>query len=101
MQKNTKSKHWRKMKALPPASLSSCLLISIHPAKVGMFRFLLEAYEHLAYFTVINKRKAILKIIFSPHQERSVKMALADIGQSIEFTFLPWPSSVVTHISCI
>ncbi len=59
-----------------------------------MFRFLLEAYGHVAYFSVLNKYDALLKIIFSPHREQATHNALAEISQSLTLEILPWPAPV-------
>ncbi len=75
---------------LSPVTTSNYLLLQIAPDKVGMFRFLLEAYEHIAYFSVINKQKAILKIVYSPHRESAAKQMLSEIGESLEIEHLPW-----------
>ena len=34
--------------ALPPPTRSASLLVRIAPEQTGMFRFLLEAYDHVA-----------------------------------------------------
>ncbi len=80
---------------LTPATQSGQALVKINPAQVGMFRFLLEAYEHIAYFSVINKQEAVLKIVFSPHREKATQIMLAEIGQSIEIEMLNWPYSQI------
>ncbi len=77
---------------LEPATQSKLLLVQISPSQVGMFRFLLEAYGHVAYFSVINKYKALLKIVFSPHMEQATHTALQEISQSLNMKVLPWPS---------
>ncbi len=69
---------------LAPAQQSKFLFVQIAPEQVGMFRFLLEAYGHVAYFSVINKYDALLKIVFSPHMEHMVKAALHEISQSVK-----------------
>ena len=81
----------RRVFALPPALASERLLVRLNPHQVGMFRFLLEAYEHLAGFTVLDRRTALLKVFFSPHQERDVLLCLHDISQELELTISPWP----------
>ena len=78
---------------LEPAIQSNYLLVQIEPSKVGMFRFLLEAYEHIAYFSVINRNKALLKIIFSPHRERATLKALEEIASSIPINIMDWTYS--------
>ncbi len=92
--KNKRKKKRRLGPALAPATLSDYCLVRIAPAKVGMFRFLLEAYEHIAYFSVLNKQEALLKIVYSPHRARAAKDALNEIAQSLDMQILPWPASV-------
>ncbi len=82
---------------LEPAFNSKQLFLQLEPAKVGMFRFLLEAYEHIAYFSVINKQKAVLKIVYSPHREKVTLAMLAEIGESLEIKYLPWPFSKMSN----
>lgn len=76
---------------LPPPRLSGRLLVRVAPSQVGMFRFLLEAYEHVAYFTVLNKYEALLKIVFSPHREYAARQALKEIGWSLPIDVVEWP----------
>lgn len=77
---------------LPPPRLSQRLLVRVAPSQVGMFRFLLEAYEHVAYFTVLNRHEALLKIVFSPHRERAARQALQDISWSLPIEVQEWPA---------
>ncbi len=95
MQKELKRRQKRRKIGPPlePATVSKELLVRLAPSQVGMFRFLLEAYEHIAYFSVINKQEALLKIVFSPHRERATLQALEEIGQSLAIEILPWPYS--------
>ncbi len=72
--------------ALPPAQCSHFVLVSVPAHAVGMFRFLLEAYEHLAFFSVLNRYKALLQVFFSPHREKAALEALSHIGQSLQDT---------------
>ncbi len=70
------------------ARYSSCVYIKITPSQVGMFRFLLEAYDNLALFTVLDKFEAILKVFYSPHQEKEALERLADMQSVVEFEFV-------------
>ncbi len=72
-----------------PAQYSSCVYIEISPSEVGMFRFLLEAYDNLALFTVLDKYKAILKVFYSPHEEKEVHARLKDMQSIVNFSFIP------------
>ena len=71
------------------------LLVRVAPEQVGMFRFLLEAYENVAYFTVLNRHDALLKVVFSPHREKATRTALSEIASSIEIEIREWPFSAV------
>ncbi len=94
-QKNNKKLRRRRLgPPLAPATQSGLLLVRLEPSLVGMFRFLLEAYEHLAYFSVLNRQEALLKIVFSPHRERAVHAALAEIHESVPLHIMPWPYSI-------
>ena len=77
--------------ALPPPTRSSNLLVRIAPEQTGMFRFLLEAYDHVAYFTVLENKTALLRVIFSPHRERETREALKQIAQSLPLSVAEWP----------
>lgn len=77
--------------ALPPAGQSACLLVRMPPAQVGMFRFLLEAHDNLAGFTVLDRREALLKVFFSPHQRAEVMAALHAIAEQAPLQVMPWP----------
>ncbi|CAI3240382.1 DUF4911 domain-containing protein [Desulfovibrio legallii] len=70
---------------------SSCLLVRMAPQDTGLFRRLLEAYDNLAYFTVLETDTALLKLVFSPHMAAQAHLALAAIARSVPFTLLPWP----------
>ena len=56
-----------------------------------MFRFLLETYDNLASFTVLERRPALLKVFFSPHQEQAARQALADISRTVSLDVQDWP----------
>ena len=78
----------------PPLRLpcrSGRLLLRLAPEHVALFRFLLEAYDNCAYFTVLERRPALLKLVFSPQRERAVRRALAEMSQSLPFRVEEWP----------
>lgn len=88
----------RKPVRLPPARRSAKLLVRIAPAQVALFRFLLEAHDNLALFTVLHSRTAnrpgdpsLLKLLFSPHQERDVRAALDAMRGAVPFDVAEWP----------
>jgi hypothetical protein len=80
----------RKPVSLPPARLSSKLLIRIEPHAVGLFRYLLEGSDNLALFSVLDSRAALLKLLFSPHQREEVRRALDGMRALVPFAAREW-----------
>lgn len=76
---------------LPAPQWSSLLYVRLAPEHIGMFRFLLEAQDNLGYATVVDKYAAVLKVVFSPHQEREMREFLAGMQQTIPFALLERP----------
>ncbi len=77
-----------KLWPLPAPKNSSVLYVQVLPKDVGMFRFLLEARDNLALFTVLDRHGAVLKVMYSPHQEKLVKEALQGMTEVIPIEFL-------------
>ena len=77
--------------ALPAPDKSMFLLVRLAPSSVALFRFLLEGYGHLALFTVLDRQAALLKLVFSPHQEGAVREARAALAESVDMAVEPWP----------
>ena len=50
--------------SLPPAHDSAFALIRIAPGDAGLFRYLLEAHDNLALFTVIDPGRGLLNPYF-------------------------------------
>lgn len=50
---------------------------------MAMFRFLLEAHGHLAYFTVRDAGEGSMDVVFSPDMTALVERALDEIGRSV------------------
>ena len=76
---------------LPEPSVCGRLLVRLEPRHTALFRFLLEAYGHVAAFSVLEPKTALLKVIFSPHCEQAARRALAEIGESIPLDVREWP----------
>lgn len=70
---------------------SKKILVLLAPQDIAMFRFLLEAHENLALFTVLERKTALLKIIFSPDSQDQLFEALTDIERSLSLKIMPWP----------
>lgn len=75
----------------PPVTDSGTLYLRLPARHIALFRFLLEAWENLAYFTVLDRREALIKVIFSPHMAEEVDLALADMGRALTLQRLPAP----------
>lgn len=76
---------------LPVPECSDKLLVTLPPQQVGMFRFLLEGYDNIASFTVLDRSEALLKVFFSPHQHGEARSALEDISGTLDIRVRPWP----------
>lgn len=81
---------------VPPVRESGRLLVRIAPSDVGMFRFLLEAHDNLAYFTVLERHGALLAFFFAPDSLPRAIDALEEIAQSLPLTWEPWPLPSLT-----
>ena len=77
--------------ALPPPRSSLRFLVRLAPRDVAMFRFLLEAYDNLAYFTVLDAGETLLSVVCSPHQEDAARRALEGMGEQLPLRYAPWP----------
>lgn len=62
----------RRLPCPPPRTSSQRLYIRIAPRDIALFRFLMEAHDNLALFTMVDRRAAVLLIWFSPDQQREV-----------------------------
>ncbi|MEF2144650.1 MAG: DUF4911 domain-containing protein [Desulfovibrionaceae bacterium] len=81
----------RRGRLLPPPSHSARLYVRMDPPRIALFRFLLEAWDNLALFTMVDRRQGVMLLRFSPHQEREVRLFLetarADTGVEIVADF--------------
>ena len=84
----------RPPRVLPAPERSDAVLVEMLPRFVGMFRFLLEGYDHLAGFTVLNRRTALLKVFFSPHQRAEVLLMLDALSEVLALKVRPWPETL-------
>lgn len=78
----------------PPPRLSGRVYVRLDPARTRLFRYLLEAYDNLAYCSVADRKACILKLVYSPQQEAEFRAALNEIRQSLDFDFLPIENSI-------
>ena len=66
---------------LPPPARSARLLVRLAAEDTALFRFLLEGYDNTAYFTVLEPRTALLKLVFSPHREEALRRLQAGLAK--------------------
>ena len=53
-----------------------------------MFRFLLEAEDNLGYMSTVDRWASILRVTFSPHQEKDVYRYLETMREQIPFKII-------------
>jgi hypothetical protein len=79
---------------LPAPASSLRFLVRLAPRHVAMFRFLLEARDNLAYFTVLDAGEALLVLVCSPHQEADARAALDAVSECLPLEYAPLPFSI-------
>lgn len=82
------SYRYRPPKQLEPAKESSVLYLQLESKHMAMFRFLLEAYDNVAMFTVLDPKQTLLKLIFSPHDTKYVQEILTSMQSKVPFVFV-------------
>lgn len=87
---------------MPDTARPGRLLLRLAPENVGMFRFLLEAYDNLAMFTVLERRTALLKIEYIDGNREQVLQALEDIAMTVPLRVEPWPlDGTMRHVDSL
>lgn len=86
----------RKQHILPKPTISQTRIVRVPADKVGLFRFILEAHDHVALFTVLDRHEAVIKIIFSPHQIHAVEEMLRSARAIVEVSEINLPESLQT-----
>lgn len=81
----------RKTRVHAPGASSASLLVRLAGSDVAMFRFLLEAHDNLALFSVLEKRPALLRLFFAPESRAEVMAALEGIASAIRLEVMEWP----------
>ncbi|MBR4742473.1 MAG: DUF4911 domain-containing protein [Desulfovibrio sp.] len=70
---------------------SAHYLIRVAPEHIAMFRYLLESYGHTGYFTVLERKTALLKFSYVKEMESVVRQRLQQIAVSVPFCLESWP----------
>ncbi|WP_034642471.1 DUF4911 domain-containing protein [Desulfovibrio inopinatus] len=78
MPPSSRRRHKKKARprTTPLPTRSARLYVRLASRDIGLFRFLLEACDNLAYFTVIDKYSAVVRLRFSPDDEQDVRAFL-------------------------
>ncbi len=66
--------------------VSKYMYFRLPPEQVGLFRFLLEAYENVGYFTVVDRRAAWLRLVYTEEMEDVFRGVLAEVEGTITCT---------------
>jgi len=86
----------RKQRVLPQPCLSQTRIVTVPADKVGLFRFILEAHDNVALFTVLDRHAAHLKLLFSPHQARAVDAMLQSMRPLLEVVDYHLPDTLLS-----
>lgn len=62
----------RRGRSFPAPGWSARRYVRVARKDVALFRFLLEAWDNLALFTVVDRTANVLLLRYSPHQEREL-----------------------------
>jgi hypothetical protein len=88
---STTARHPRKRRRpLPlPRTWSEQVYIEVPREEIWYVKFILEAYENLAYFSVIDKYRAVLQLVFSKDGEQELHALVRGLAQEIPLKCLP------------
>ena len=67
------------------------LLLQLDKRDISLFRFLLEAYGHAGYFTVLERHSALLKFACPKDCEGYARQVLGEIAETLTLSVKPWP----------
>lgn len=75
----------RRRKAAPyaPPRFSSRLYVRVAPEHQVLLKFLLEGHGHLGVLTAVDRHAAVIRLLYSPDQEREVRAFLEETGQTV------------------
>ena len=61
------------------------MYLQLDPRNISFLKFLLEAYDNLAYLTTVSSQSAVIKLVFAPEQEQEVREFLESVREEIGF----------------
>jgi hypothetical protein len=79
----------RRRRPLPlPRSWSERINIEVPREQIWYVKFILEAYENLAYLSVIDKYRAVLQLVFSKDGEQELHALVQGLAREIPLKWL-------------
>ncbi|WP_462325183.1 DUF4911 domain-containing protein [Desulfoplanes sp.] len=67
----------------PPAGWSDHLYVHIARSDIALFKFILESWDNLAYLSVLDKYRAMVRITFAPDSRQTVTALLHELGTEL------------------
>ncbi len=67
---------------LPPR-WSDHLYVELPRADIALFKFILEACDNLAYFSVLDKYRALIRLTFARETRKAVEECLASVASTV------------------
>ena len=75
----------------PQKAAQASPLLRLKKSDTGRFHALLESHGHTAFFSVLSVNPPLLRLFFSPDQEREVRGLLKILAKDIPLTVEEWP----------
>ncbi len=67
-----------------PAIWSDHLYVEVARADIALFKFILESCDNLAYLSVLDKYRALVRLTFAPETRETVEKLLASLQNTVE-----------------
>lgn len=72
----------------PPPKRSSRMYVRLEPSKIAVFRFIMEGWDNIGLFTVINRHKGIMLLRYSPQQWFEMQRFIEAVQSEMELEVL-------------
>ncbi len=66
-----------------PSRWSEHLYVELPRADIALFKFILEACDNLAYFSVLDKYRAVIRLTFARETRKAVEECLASAASTV------------------
>ena len=82
--KRSKKRRSTRRYPLPaPRTWSEHLYVEVDRCDIALFKFILESYDNLAYLSVLDKYRALVRLTFSPDARKTIQALLGTLGHDI------------------